>query len=537
MQWSFRKHAILIAMVTLVLGPSWSLGAEAPAVSRQIDQLIQERLDKAKIPASPLAEDAEFLRRVYLDLVGRIPTYEQTNAFLNSKEADKRAKLIDELLARPEYGVNFASIWRDLVVDRSAENSQARQNFSWEFVDWLAAGLNKGRGWNEIVTDMLVAEGDAKKNPATLLLLANRMNNFPRPADLASTVGKLFMGSQLRCAQCHDHPYVDQWGQDDFWGVAAFFSQVRDHGMLPDGNTRDPIFYDRPHPDAKKEAGYIGRLKRAGLLAPPEGAQVAIPQGSDPTKVAKVVKAKFFLGDAPEMPQDGTYRPRLAAWLTAPENPYFARTTVNRLWGHFFARGFVPVDDIRPDQTPSHPEVWDLLEKEFKTANFDFKHVIRCICNSQTYQRTSRPLPGNAQDRELFSRMAIKLLNADQMIDALSIASGRAPTVGKNREQQTAFFVTREADDDPTEFTHGIPQFLRMMNTGTATNDAPLKLTVGKPKEEAIRNLYLAVLSRQPKTQELQRMLAYMENTADLAQRYRDIFWVLINSAEFTLNH
>lgn len=510
---------------------------DARAVSRKIDELIQQRLDAAKVPASPVADDAEFLRRLYLDVLGRIPTFEQATAFLDSKDPERRAKLIEELLARPEYGVHFATAWRNLLVDRSAEQNQARQSFSWEFVDWLAAAFNKGRGWDAIVTDLLTAEGEAKKTPATLFLLANRMNNFPRPADIASSVGKLFMGSQLRCAQCHDHPYVDTWSQDDFWGVAAFFGQVRDHGMSPDGSTRDPVFYDRPHPDAKKETGYINRLKRAGLLAPVDGAQIAIPQGADPTKSARVVKAKFFLDAAPETSGE-TARSRFAGWLTSPDNPYFARAAANRLWAHFFARGFGPVDDLRPGQAPSHPELLELLASELKAAKFDQRHLIACICNSQTYQRTSRPLPENAQDRELFSHMAMKLLDADQMIDALAIASGRNPQVGKNRDQQTAFFVTREADEDPTEFTHGIPQFLRLMNAGPAVADAPQKLTAGKSKEATVRALYVAVLSRQPKHDELRRMMAHLDRGPEPAQqRTRDVFWALVNSAEFCLNH
>jgi hypothetical protein len=532
-------HFPRILMLSAVIAAAPVARAQAPAsdISRKIDELIQERLQKATIPASPRADDAEFLRRVYLDLTGRIPTYEQTTAFLSSTAPDKRTKLIDELLARPEYGQHFATIWRDLLVDRSMENSQVRQGFSWEFITWLADAFNKDRGWNEIVTAMLTAEGEAKKNPTTIFLLANRMNNFPRPADLASTTGRLFMGIQLRCAQCHDHPYVDAWSHDDFWGVAAFFGQLRDHGMEPDGNSRNPVFLDKPHPDAKKEIGYLNRLKRAGLIAPQDGAQIAIPNGSDPTKIARLVPAKFFLGEKPDV-SGKPYRASFAAWLTAPANPYFARTAANRLWSHFFARGLAPVDDMRPDKTPSHPALLELLEKELKAAGFNQKHLIRAICNSQTYQRTSRPIKDNARDKELFSHMAIKLLSPDQMIDALAIAAGRATTVGKNRDQQSAPWVTAEADDDPTEFTHGLPQFLLRMNGGVANAGPPNlgKLTAGKSKEDAIRGLYLTVLSRPPRDAEMQRMLAHVEKATMANQGYRDVYWALLNSAEFVLN-
>jgi hypothetical protein len=376
-------------------------------------------------------------------------------------------------------------------------------------------------------------------------MLANRMNNFPRPADIASTAGKLFMGVQLRCSQCHDHPYVDEWKHEDFWGVAAFFSEVRDHGMLPDGNSRDPALYDRPNPDEKKETGYMNRLKRAGLLPPPGNGQIAIPEVTDPTKTLRLVKARFFLGEEPlPSPPGGegtpkeSYRGRFAAWLTSADNPYFARAAANRLWAHFFARGLVAVDDSRPNQPPSHPELLDLLEREFKSAGFSQKRLIRAICNSQAYQRTSRPLPGNKDDQELFSHMAIKMLNADQALDSLSVAVGRTPPAGKNRDQQTAIFATSEADDDRTEFSHGIPQFLQMMNAGLANSSPPIigKLTAGKSKEDAVRGLYLAALSRPPRADEMSRMLAFLES-GESNQRYRDIYWVLLNSAEFILNH
>jgi hypothetical protein len=507
-------------------------------LSTDIDRLVRAQLDAAKIPPSPRADDAEFLRRVYLDITGRIPTYEQSTTFLASTDPAKRAKLIDELLSRPEYGLHFATLWRDRIVDRAPDNNQARQGFSWEFITWMAEAFNKDHGWDAIVRDILTAEGDAKKNPTTTFILANRMNGFPRPADLTSTTGRLFMGIQLRCAQCHDHPYVDDWKQDDFWGVAAFFGQLRDHNVASDGTTREPVFYDKPITDAKKETQYVNRLKRVGFLAPVEGAKIAIPNSSDPTKVERVVAAKFFLGDKAELKTDDPARARFAAWLTSTSNAYFARSFANRLWSHFFATGLAnPVDAMRPDMPTKHAALLDLLEKEFKKSGFQQKHLIRAICNSETYQRTSRPLKDNAQDRELFSHMQIKLLNPDQMIDAIAIAAGRPPTVGKNREQQNAPFVTADADADPTQFTHGIPQFLLLMNGNSSSNPQNLgKLTTGKKKDEAIQAIFHAVLSRPARPAEMERMLAHVEKAENANQGYRDIYWVLLNSAEFVLS-
>jgi hypothetical protein len=533
---------VLAIATAMLLGPlsAPAAGGEPSAVVRQIDQIIQARLDQQKVPASPPADDAEFLRRVYLDLTGRIPTYEQTTAFLARTEADKRARLIDELLSRPEYGQHFATIWRDLMVDRSAEMSQVRQLFSWDFITWLADAFNQGRGWNDIVTAMLTAEGEAKKNPAATFILANRMNEFPRPENLVGSAGKLFMGMHIRCAQCHNHPYVESWKQDDFWGMAAFFGQLRDITTDPNGGSRAPTFVERPNPDAKKETGYLNRLKRQGMIPPLKGPQIAIPTIADPTQTLRVVQAKFFLSESPKLEDEGPYRPAFAAWLTSRDNGYFARAAVNRWWAHFFAQGIVnPVDDMGPNRTPSHPELLALLEKEFQASGFDLKHLIRCICNTQAYQRTSRPLPGNKDDSQLFSHMPLKQLTADQMFDALCIAVGRAVVVGKNRDQQTAIFATKDADDNPTELSHGIPQFLKQMNASVASgnNNVANRYTQGKSKEQAIEALYLGILSRPPRPKEAERMLAYLDRAANPQEAYRDVLWVLINSAEFMFNH
>lgn len=282
----------------------------------------------------------------------------------------------------------------------------------------------------------------------------------------------------------------------------------------------------------------MNRLKRLGFLAPVAGFQIAIPKSSEPTKVERVVPAKFFLADKPELKPEEPARARFAAWLTSEANPYFARSSANRLWAHFFATGLAnPVDAVRPDQTFKHAALLDLLEKEFKASGFQQKHLIRAICNSETYQRTSRPLKENAQDRELFSHMQLKLLSPDQMIDALAIAGGRAPTTGKNRDQQTAPFVTSDADADPTQFTHGVPQFLLMMNGSGNANPQNLgKLTTGKSKEDAIQALYHAVLSRPARPAEMERMLTYLSKAENANQAHRDIYWALINSAEFVLN-
>lgn len=526
----FARIAIVVLLFALPL-------RAAEPLSAKIDSLVQAKLDDKKVPASPLADDAEFLRRAYLDITGRIPTYEQTLVFLDSKEKEKRAKLIDELLARPEFGRHFANNWRELIVDRSEDQKRIRDGYSWEFIDWLAAGFNADRGWDEMVRDMLTAEGDVKSKPASTFILANLQNDFPRAENIVGMAGTLFMGIAIRCAQCHDHPNIEEWKQDDFWGMAAFFTQVRDHGMTQNGPSRNPMLSEKPNPDSQKETSYMKRMERAGLLPPVAGPKAAIPTITDPTKTLRVVEAKFFHESTPALGTSEAYRPAFAAWLTSTSNPYFAKAAVNRLWAHFMARGLVnPVDDMGPNHPPSHPELLTLLESEFKAGKHQYKSLIRAICNSETYQRTGKPLKGNADDKELFSHQALKQLTPDQTLDSLWVAVGRVPPTGKNREQQTVMFATKETDDSPIEFSHGIPQFLQQMNSGVAKDPPSVgRLTNGKSQDEAIANLYLTVLSRRPKPEEVKRVSEYLKKTPG-QEGYKDLYWALLNSAEFIFN-
>ena len=519
--------------------PRTTQPADPSILAAAIDAEIQKKLDENKVPASPPAEDAEFMRRVYLDITGRIPTLDQTSAFLASSETDKRARLIDELLARPEYGQYFATIWRDLLVDRTPEMSQAR-DYSWKFVDWMTDGFNQGRGWNEIVKALLVAEGAATENPTTLFILANVGNDdIPRAENITRSVGKLFMGMQISCAQCHNHPFVKEWKQDDFWGMAAFFGQIRDHTFDGNGGSPKPTYSEKPNPDAKKELANNRRIVKQGLLPPVDGPRIAIPSSANPTQTLRIVPAKFFLGDTPTLDETGPYRPSFAEWLTSRDNPYFARASANRLWAHFFGRGFVaPADNFSPGNPPSNPQALALLEKEFAGCGFDQKHLIRVICNTQVYQRTSRPLPENKADDKLCSHMTLRQLTADQMFDSLNVVLGRKISVGKDRDNSTAIFATREADDSPTDFSHGIPQFLYQMNSGAANVGQSFvsRFTKSKIKTECIRNLYLGVLSRPPTPKEVEYMVEFLEKSKTPQDGYYEMFWALINSAEFMFN-
>jgi hypothetical protein len=505
------------------------------AVAEEVDREIGQRLTREKVPPSPVAEDAEFLRRVYLDITGRIPTGEKAAAFLDSKDRDKRRKLIDELLASPHHGEHLGNIWHNLIAPTQLKALLNEQPVESEpLARWLAEQFNRGRGWDAIVTDFLTSEGAPPEAPQMYFVLVNGdARGHPQPSNLARNTAKLFLGiRQLECAECHDHPFAD-WKQTDFWGLAAFFSRLE----KPFARHRAPI------------AEVTGTKNKGGL-----GAASKISADAQ-TNVGKVVKAKLLNGPEPTLDLNKPIRPALAAWVTAPESPYFATAAVNRMWAHFFGRGLIdPVDGLGEDNAPSHPELLKLLSAEFTASGFDLKHLIRCVCNSRAYQRTSQPLPANKEDKRLFSRMSIKVLRPEMLLDSLRVAletpdlfpatkmpqKKGLPVVLNPREQFLQQFSTQEEDGDPTEFTQGIAQALSRMNheplqSGKAVIDRLMKAD-SRP-EKVVEGLYLATLSRRPGAEELKLAVAHVARKAKPADGYRGVMWSLLNRSEFILNH
>jgi hypothetical protein len=517
-------------------------------VSTAIDRELNTRLTQEKIPASPLASDAEFLRRVSLDITGRIPTAEQAATFLDSKDSQKRRKLIDELLASPNYGQHFGTIWNDLIVKRDANNRAMNTS---PFKKWLADSFNENRGWDKVVRDMLVSEGTVEQSAPTTFYVAHRdMNNLAQ-SKVVGTTANLFMGLQLQCAECHNHAFIREWKQTDFWGVAAFFSQTRSSGGQMGGQNSAVAISEGAAASAGGRPGFGGRGRPT--LA---GAQIEIPDATDPRRrTGKIVKAKFFLADEPTLGEKGPYRPVFADWLVSAQNKYFAPAAMNRLWAHFFARGFVnPLDDMHDDNPASHPELLKVLADEFRASGFDQKHLIRVICNSQAYQRTSKTVKENEQDTQLFSHQAIKIMHPEVLYDSLCTAlgtselrttSGGGPvgfggagrgTVATPRTSFVNFFSTKEDGDDPTEMSFGVPQYLRLMNSkpfneGGAVIEKLLKEEASTDK--VIETLFLATLSRRPTETEAKKFAAYVARKEEPKDGYIGALWVLVNSAEF----
>jgi hypothetical protein len=524
---SLRWPALALAVAATLAGTAPAAEKIAPKdrgridpgqLARTIDDAINARLAAEKVAPAPLADDAEFLRRASLDITGVIPPADRVAAFLDSRDPDKRARLVDELLADPHYGRHMADVWQALLVQRDPDN----RRIPLEPLDrWLEQNFNKNTPWDRFVTDLLTASGTQDEDGAVTFFLANLS-----PDKVTDRVSRAFLGVHLQCAQCHNHPFT-HWKQTDYWGMAAFFERVG-----PGGNVNKMA--------KQGDALSIGEGGR--------GRRVKLPDS------AKVVPAKFFLGDEAKVRPGEPYRPVLAAWLTSDDNPYFARAMVNRVWGQFFGHGFTnPVDDFRDDNPVSHPELVRELSAQFAATGFDVKDLVRAVCLSQAYQRTSRPstAAGDDADVRLFGRMAIKPLTPEELYDSLELVLGPSAARGERPRGQkggpvtprTAFVNFFQVDEtaDPTEYQAGIPQALRLMNapqTNRADGAVGRADRSGNAPAQVVLRLYLATLSRPPSPAENKVVLDYVARHKEKPRdAYGDVLWALLNSSEFTLNH
>lgn len=492
---------------------------DAAGLARLIDREVQTRLDADGVNASARSDDAEFLRRVYLDLIGVIPPAEKVTEFLDATNPDKRARLIDELLANPRFGSHLAETWSNLMLPTESNNRRVNHG---PFRTWLAAGFNKNTPLDKLVYDLITATGPQDQNGAVTYFITN-----PTVDKITDNVTKMFLGVRLQCAQCHNHPFVEI-KQDDYWGMAGFFRKVRLSG--------------NPNKAAKTGAS-VGISE---VATGPKGRRTPLPES------AKNVPARFLGGEQPKMNAAEPYRPVVAKWLTSGDNPYFAKAMANRVWYQLFGRGISnPVDDMHDGNPPSHPELLTGLTEQLKANDFDLHYLIRAICNSQAYQRTSRPAGNNKDDKELYSHAAVRVLTPEQLYDSLTsiVGQGRvalAPKrkqagprgLGGPRDAFIAFFRVDEGSD-PTEYQAGIPQALRLMNSPQTSGAAVLDRIIGKNLEprQAIEQLVVSVLSRRPTDQEMQRFNQYVAMQDSPRAGYADVLWALLNSSEFALNH
>ena len=518
---------------------------EAQALAAKIDQLLAKRLAEAKVTPAPLAEDAEFLRRVYLDLAGRIPSVAEARSFLDDPQPDKRSRLVERLLEGSRYVTHFTNVWRGILIPEAGNNFLVRIQQG-GFENWLRKQVARNAGLDQIARELLTASlGGSGSGLAALTNLAGgeasplayySAKEF-RPENLAAGTARVFLGINAECAQCHNHPFAD-WKREQFWGFAAFFSGVKSQTVM----------------------------------------DFLLPAGEEPAKreltmpgTEKVIQAKFLDGTDPNWKPEASARSTLADWVASPRNPYFARATANRVWAYVFGTGLVePVDEmVGGSSEPSHPEVLDLIAREFAAHGFDLKFLLRALTATQAYQRTSATRDKQHEDPTLFARMPLRGLTPEQLFDSVAMATGYRDTgnamndvissiTGGNRSARSEF-LTKFANqtERPVEAQTSILQSLTLMNGKVAADATSLERSetlaavVDAPfatVAECVATLYLATLSRKPETHELDRAVQFIRTTAPnpgAGQIYRtarnqalaDLFWALLNCSEFTLNH
>ncbi len=496
-----------------------------------IDEGIAAAWEAAGIKPAKLATDEEFLRRAYLDLVGRVPSLREARAFLNTRESDKRGKLVEYLLNDPDFAKNFATQWSVLLIGRG---NQGRQVDRTSLNNWLRKQFGADRPWNEIVRDLVGATGSNKENGAANYVLAHlEFGAVP----LTSKTTRLFLGKQIQCTQCHDHPSND-WKQADFWGVNAFFKGVKTEDVMKANETGGEAYDHTVLTDTPTDA-YVSYDKRNGMIG------IAFPRFIDGRKISQG-------GDI-------IRRTELAKLISDPTNEATAQAFVNRTWAHFLGRGFVnPVDDFGPHNPPSHPEVLEKLAKDFQESGYDVKKLCRWITASRAYQLSSVRGKGSEKDDGLFASMPLRPMSPEQLFDSLLTATSAhkagTPDDGNRRRdawlRQFIFAFANDEAEESTSFQGTIPQALMMMNgelmqealsgkPGSFVGELCAQAARGGRSSEArmIESIYLAALSRRPTTRELHQASSYFENYPDGMQVLQDLFWSLLNSNEFILIH
>ncbi len=484
---------------------------------RRIDEIIAARLKAEGIEPAARSNDSEFLRRVSLDLTGATPRVADVRAFLADERPDKRARMIDRLLDSPAHATHLANTFRHIMLPGGMDIERINNVVGVQ--NWLRQRIVENVRYDNLVSELLVATAGDDAGPAlyyTSLELA--------PEKLAGSTARIFLGLQIECAECHDHPF-DHWKQTDFWGYAAFFAQLRRPDMNQPG-------------------------MQMALVDTNEG-DVRHP------KSGEVVPPRYPSGGAPGEDELGTRRQQLAIWMASRDNPYLSRAAVNRGWSILFGRGIVePVDDLGPQNPPSHPELMAELTKYLKESGFDFRELLRTLANTEAYQRTSEWPADKQPPGELYACTAVKTLSADQLYDSVNRVlnrRGQGMMMGNVQNslldpQRQAFISKLQvAGRSPLEYQAGVIQALTLLNgsdLAEATDPARSTLlgALEAPflgEEDRLQTLFLATLSRPATADELtacKNQLA-SRSESDKAKAWSDILWALLNSAEFGLNH
>jgi len=535
----------ILRWACLVLGVAAVGAADEESLRDRIDREIQADLDRQSVKPNPACDDAAFLRRVTLDLVGTIPGPDEVSAFLKDGDPAKRAGAIDRLLDDPRHAAHEATQWDIVLFGRNPSNSEVRKREP--FQKWLAEKFAKNAPYDAWVRELLLADGCSLDQGAPLFLVQFR----GQALETAESVSRLFLGTQIRCARCHDHP-SDRWTQKDFYGLAAFFARlsVIDGGgnegkkkfFIAEKSTGD-LMFTGPAKDAKP--GQKGEPISAKYL---DGASVGEPPLPKDFKEPDLKNAKT----APPPPLFSR-KEKLAAWMTSAENPFFAKAVVNRIWAQYFGRGFVnPVDDLKDDARVSHPELFKALADGLVARKFDLKAFVREIVNTKAYQRAST---GEASDAHGgYDRFHLRALTAEEMMASLRAATGfdQSAAAGKPPEQQlpSAFaeYMVRymgNVTDGRGEFQGSVSERLFMNNSVQIRQLIQRKkgnlcdaiLSSPDPWEARVDRMFLTVLGRPPRSPERDRYVAYLKGGAKPEALVEEAIWVLVNCGEFRFNH
>jgi hypothetical protein len=491
-----------------------------------IDKLAAEKWKKLGLTPSPVCDDATFLRRVTIDLCGRVPTSEEARAFLADASGDKRTKAIDRLLDSPDYPAFFAMRWGSILRNSNLAGSDKA---AYAFHNWIKDNIARNRPYDEFVRGIIAAAGEWQDAPAINWYWQSRDDQLHQ---VTADTAQVFLGTRLQCARCHHHPY-EKWSQDDYYGLAGFFTRL-----------------------GRKSFGE----------PPPYYASGTVTTGERNPLTGQVPEPKYLGGEVAKFTPEEDPRHALVDWMAKPENPLFAKALVNRMWGHFLGRGLVQeVDDLRETNPPSNPELLDALAKDFVEHKFDVKHVIRTIVNSKVYQLSSEPSDANKNDRQNFARFYARRMIAEVLLDSLDQATGSktrfsnvastARAIDLPHENFGSYFLDtfdrpRRVTSCECERSSGgtLAQVLLLANSDEIEN----KIASGEGKiakllkdkrtdNEIIDELYLSALSRFPSAEEQATLLKFLEPFAakpqERQQAMEDVLWTVLNAKEFMFTH
>ena len=485
-----------------------------------IDQLVNAKLQKLNLRSSELCSDTDYLRRAYLDVIGTLPKPEDARRFLSDQRPDRRARLIDELLKRPEYADYWALKWSDWLRVERASLGHAGAH---AYYRWIKDSFAANKPFDRFARELLTADGLLRDAPAGYLF-----KSVKQPGEQAATISQVLLGVRIDCAKCHHHPF-DRWSQQDYFGMEAFFTQVA----------------FKPSPQGEM------------LLARDSGA----------TKHPRTGEAIFAhpLGEPmPSTSPPGDRRKLLADWMTAPQNPFFAKNLANRMWAHFLGRGIIePVDDVRLTNPPSNPELLDALGKHFVESGFDTHQLIRTITTSRTYQLSAQPNRTNERDEQNYSRALLKRLDAEVLFDAVCQVTGVPEKFSGMPEgyraiqlwdsQVNHYFlklfgrpVRATACECERATEPSVSQVLHVLNSpelqSKLSHEAGTlaRLVRQQPTDDArlVEELYLTILSRPPTDSDKSVAVKYLqEHASQRRAAAEDLAWSLLNTLEFVFNH